>query len=81
MIRSKKGSDLIREIPRDRLLTETDGPFIDVDGRHALPIDVQQTVEGIAKLWNVDPTEAASIVLSNFRTIVESHAAQSKAAE
>ena len=81
MIKSKKGSDLIREIPRDRLLTETDGPFIDVDGRHALPTDVQQTVDGIAKVWNVDPTEASSIVLSNFRRVVEAHVAQGKAVE
>jgi len=75
MIKSEKGNALIREIPRNRLLTETDGPFIDVDGRRALPPDVQRAVDGIAKLWNVDPDEAASTVLSNFRTVVESRPA------
>ena len=81
MIKSEKGKALIREIPRDRLLTETDGPFIEVDRRPALPSDVRQTIEGIANLWNVDPAEAASTVLSNFRTVIESRLAHDKPAE
>lgn len=72
MIKSERGSALIREIPRNRLLTETDGPFINVDGRRALPPDVRHAIDGIAKLWNVDPAEVASTVLSNFRKVVES---------
>jgi len=81
MFKSEKGRALIREIPRNRLLTETDGPFIEVDRRPALPPDVRQTIESIAKLWNVDPAEAASMILSNFRTVIESRLGHDKPAE
>jgi TatD DNase family protein len=81
MIRSEKGKALIREIPRNRLLTETDGPFIEVDGRHALPTDVRNTINSIASLWTLDPTETAAMVLSNFRTIIESRTAHEKPLE
>jgi Tat protein secretion system quality control protein TatD with DNase activity len=30
---SKKGRTIIEQIPRDRALTESDGPFIDVESR------------------------------------------------
>jgi TatD DNase family protein len=81
MIKSERGNALIREIPRNRLLTETDGPFIEVDGRRAFPTDVRRAIDGIANLWNRDPDEVASTVLSNFRTIIESGPASERPAE
>src|SRR5688572_27935197 len=40
MISSVKGREIIKQIPRDRLLTESDGPFVKASGRPARPSDV-----------------------------------------
>jgi len=71
MLRSDRGRALVREIPRTRVLTETDGPFVEVEGRRATPPDVIHAVNGLAEIWNTEPAEAAAQILSNFRTIVE----------
>lgn len=52
MLMSKKGQALVSRMPRNRILTESDGPFAQVDGRSALPWDSQLAVLELAKLWN-----------------------------
>jgi hypothetical protein len=81
MIKSAKGKALIQEIPHNRLLTKTDGPFIEVDGRHAVPTDVRKTIDGIGKLGNIDTDEATTTVISNFLAIIASRRAHDKLAE
>lgn len=70
MVRSERGRALLSDIPRDRMLTETDGPFVVVSGRPALPTDVEQVVEALAKLWAVEPNDAAATILANFRRAI-----------
>ena len=71
MVKSEKGRRLVREIPSERLLTETDGPFVEVEGRPAVPSDVGSIIDGIAQVWEVDRTVVASTILANLRTVVE----------
>lgn len=71
MLRSKRGRALISDIPPDRLLTETDGPFVEVNGLQAVPSDARYIVEGVARLWSVEPSRAALTILSNFRNMVD----------
>jgi TatD DNase family protein len=58
MLAGEKGRALAARIPRDRLLTETDGPFAQIEGRSALPWEVDQAAAGLGALWN----ESASAV-------------------
>lgn len=51
MLNGDKGRALVSKMPRDRILTETDGPFAQIDGRSALPWDVERAVTGLAELW------------------------------
>jgi TatD DNase family protein len=57
MLASTKGRALAAAMPRDRVLTETDGPFAQVDGAAALPWDCQLAVDGLADLWGQQPDE------------------------
>ena len=41
MTRSDRGRSLVSDLPIDRILTETDGPFTQVDGRPSEPADVK----------------------------------------
>lgn len=70
MSRSDRGRRLIREMPRDRVLTESDGPFVEVRGKSASPLSVIEVVGAIGEIWGVDAREAQSVVLANFRTIL-----------
>lgn len=72
MVRSKRGRELIARIPKDRILTETDGPFVKVGHRVARPLDVQLSLRGIASLWQVSKDDARKLVWSNFRRILGS---------
>jgi TatD DNase family protein len=57
-------------MPRARVLTETDGPFVEIEGRRAMPPDAIYAIKGLAALWNTDAAEAATQVFANFRSAV-----------
>lgn len=54
MLGSAKGRAAISAMPRDRVLTETDGPFGTVNGRAAYPWDASQVAFSLADLWRED---------------------------
>lgn len=70
MMGSAKGRQIASAVPRDRLLTESDGPFVTVDGRPARPRDVELVVRGLAELFDSTAAEVASMLLDNFRTVL-----------
>lgn len=71
MMRSAKGRELVANMPRHRVLTETDGPFATVDGRVLVPDDARLAVAEIADVWGKDPAEVDRPVTGNYRSICE----------
>jgi TatD DNase family protein len=67
MLQGRRGLDLASQMPRDRVLTESDAQ---VNNRAAMPSDVAAAVERLAKAWSVSPAEATAQVDTNFRTLV-----------
>jgi TatD DNase family protein len=72
MLRGRRGRDLVAQMPRDRVLTESDGPFVRMGDRAAMPADVFSALEHLASLWSVNPADADHIVMENFRVLVSS---------
>ena len=70
MIRSEKGKNIIARIPHDRILTESDGPFINMHRRTIEPSDVLVVEEALGELWDADAFDARSIVRKNFQTLI-----------
>lgn len=70
MMRADRGRALIAELPLDRLLTETDGPFTRVDDRTTEPADVRETVDLMAEARCLSPDAVAKSVMSNLRVLV-----------
>ncbi|MCW5720459.1 MAG: TatD family hydrolase [Devosia sp.] len=70
MTRTDRGRDLIRILPRDRILTETDGPFTKVGGRPSEPSDVASTITALGATLDISADVAAKFVLSNLRTLL-----------
>lgn len=74
MLASAKHAELVRTLPLDRLLTETDGPFTRSDDRPARPSDVNATVVQLAQLLGRPQNAVAELLLSNLRSILTSRA-------
>ncbi len=70
MIRTKKGAALFDRIPAERILTESDGPFIEVSGRTVAPQDVTLVEAFLAKAWGVNPITARSAIAKNFHRLL-----------
>ena len=71
MALSKSGLDLIRRMPRNRLLTETDGPFTSVRDAHAFPWHAELVQDALAELWNEPTSSVRGTLHSNLRVLIE----------
>jgi TatD DNase family protein len=72
MLASDKGRVLVSEIPQERILTETDGPFTSIGGRPARPSDVAVVIELLAEAHSMSPQEMGNVVIANLRKLLES---------
>lgn len=69
MLNSPKHRQLIAELPTDRLLTETDGPFVLTRGKPIRPRDVADTVSQLAALRTIPVEGMREGILDNLRTV------------
>lgn len=67
MLLATKSRDLVSYMPRERILTETDGPFAQVDGRSAMPWDAQRAVTQLAALWKIQLEDVEQQLCSNLQ--------------
>lgn len=72
MVESTKGRDVLERVPRDRILTESDGPYVKIGRRPAGPLDMKRVLLGIADAWGVSEDEAESQVSINYKGLCES---------
>ena len=66
MIKSKKGIDIISRIPLDRILIESDGPYIDNKGKPIYPYDLIEVYNYLSKKNNITLDETISLIKNNF---------------
>lgn len=66
MIRTKAGNSLVKIIPKDRVLTETDGPFIKINGAPVRPIDTTSVVHSLSQLYGLHGKEMKDQIWKNF---------------
>jgi TatD DNase family protein len=72
MTESENGIKIIKRIPLNRMLTETDGPFIKLNGRVVTPLDIIAIEKKIAEIKKVSHKEFSQIVKSNIKKLVGS---------
>ena len=70
MLLTAKGTALVAVMPRDRLLTESDGPFAQLDGRAIQPWEAGRALSSLARMWNVSSASVESQLLANLRRLV-----------
>ena len=72
MIKSKNGQKIIDQLPKNRVLTETDGPYVKMGLRIVNPSDVASVLVYLAKAWKISVDEAEHQVFENFQGIMDS---------
>lgn len=70
MTRSATGQKIIAAIPDDRLLSETDGPFVKHDGREVHAFQIASFLPAIARVRDQPPEAVGAMILENFRRAV-----------
>lgn len=70
MLKNERHLSMVLSIPKDRLLTETDGPFTKFNGRTAVPKDVASVVKELALLHDIGEAQMAELIRINLRQLV-----------
>ncbi|MYD14972.1 MAG: TatD family deoxyribonuclease [Gemmatimonadetes bacterium] len=69
MLRSRNGRFLAALMPRDRVLTESDGPFAQDKGTPLMPWHVDRAVHILGELWSVSAAQAQQTIRRNLRAL------------
>ncbi|PRY91905.1 TatD DNase family protein [Marinilabilia salmonicolor] len=71
MVKSNSGKELIKMIPLDKLLLETDSPFVKYNKKPFTPKDIRYIVEELSVIFEVDFLRMSSILWSNFKRLIK----------
>jgi TatD DNase family protein len=71
MVSSNSGKELIKLIPLERLLLETDAPFVKLNNKPFTPANIKVIVKELAFILNLDQLKMLSILWSNFNTLIK----------
>jgi len=71
MFYSAKGMQLIRKMPSNRILTESDSPFVRVKGMQLMPWDIEQHLPQFASLISIDNQNTAKLIKDNFAKLTQ----------
>jgi len=71
MASSERGKLLVAAMPPERVLTETDGPFVQIQNRRATPADVKAVLPILASMWQIDVPTVQARLIANFRRLLE----------
>lgn len=66
MLSTKKGKTLVSKIPRNKILTETDGPFAKFNKEYLMPWDTVIAVEQLSNLWQTPQEIVEQQLKENF---------------
>jgi TatD DNase family protein len=72
MTKSKKGQEIIKNIPLSHLLTESDGPFIKVGNKIGKPSDLEGVEDAISKIHKVQRSIVTESISNNFKQLIKS---------
>ncbi|MGI8397476.1 Qat anti-phage system TatD family nuclease QatD [Agrobacterium deltaense] len=70
MLRGRKGRELAAAMPRERILTETDGPFATNGSTALMPWDVEKSLQVMAESWECTSNEADRNLHKNLRNLL-----------
>jgi TatD DNase family protein len=70
MFASSHGQRVIREVPQERILLESDGPHVQIDQNTVLPGQFAAMVTELSTVWNTQVAKVNKVLDTNFRTMI-----------
>ena len=70
MLRTERHRTMVASLPRDRLLTETDGPFVETPRGTVRPPDVKGTVSQLGDVFGFTAEDMRSGLISNLKHLL-----------
>jgi len=70
MINTKHGRKIIERLSFDRVLTETDGPFVKMEKCTAYPKDVSLVENYLSKIWQMNKCDTSNNIKNNFYKLI-----------
>jgi TatD DNase family protein len=71
MLSSKNGRTIASRLPKDRVLTESDGPFAQLEGEVVKPWHVERAIQALAETWSMQPQEVEQGLYQNLRSLLQ----------
>lgn len=71
MVNSNTSKELIKLIPLERLLLETDAPFVKFNNKPFSMLGIKDIVKELAFMLNLDQLDMTTILWSNFKTLIK----------
>ena len=69
ILRSKSTRKLARDCPLERMLLETDAPYLWIDGERNVPWNTEAAAEKIAKIRKITKEEVLTATLTNAKDV------------
>lgn len=68
---SKKGEELILKVPKERILLETDAPFVRYNNSNFTPQYIPEIIHAISKTWGDDFERTKDQLWANFKKLLQ----------
>jgi TatD DNase family protein len=75
MLASEKGRALTARMPRERVLTESDGPFAQLNGEAVMPWHVEKAIGELSQIWSLPSKEVDQNIHRNLQSLLAKHSA------
>jgi TatD DNase family protein len=70
IVRSEQFQEMLKIIPRQKILTETDAPYLSpFPEKQNEPAFIDESIKIISKLWNISTKETEKIIEDNFKKV------------
>jgi TatD DNase family protein len=70
MLAGERGRALAARMPRERVLTESDGPFAEINRAPLMPWDVDAALRRLSEIWSVPLADAQQTIDTNLRRLL-----------
>lgn len=71
MLVSENGKKIVQRLPRERVLTESDGPFAQLNGSPVMPWDVARAIHELSAIWLLSPDNVSKQINDNLRSLLK----------
>lgn len=70
MLAGEKGRALAARMPRERVLTESDGPFAQLNGKAVMPWQLEKAIGELSQIWSMPQDEVDQKIHRNLQSLL-----------